>query len=100
MEDDAALEGEAALIDHQIASVSRALERIEKGTYGECVRCGGATAAARHDVRPEAALCIECASSEQGYPPTASGETNGGHSRPTRAPNLGAALCGSTNRDP
>src|SRR3546814_9805074 len=39
MEDDAALEGQAALIDHQIASVSRALERIEKGTYGECVRC-------------------------------------------------------------
>src|SRR3546814_1026642 len=49
MEDDAALEGQAALIDHQIASVSRALERIEKGTYGECVRCGGAIAAARLD---------------------------------------------------
>lgn len=65
MEDDAALEGQAALIDHQIASVSRALERIEKGTYGECVRCGGAIAAARLDVRPEAALCIECARSEQ-----------------------------------
>ncbi len=65
MEDDAALEGQAALIDRQIASVSRALERIEKGTYGECVRCGGAIAAARLAVRPEAALCIECARSEQ-----------------------------------
>ncbi|WP_067105024.1 TraR/DksA family transcriptional regulator [Sphingopyxis granuli] len=65
MEDDAALEGQAALIDRQIASVSRALERIEKGTYGECVRCGATIAAARLAVRPEAALCIECARSEQ-----------------------------------
>ena len=65
MEDDAALEGQAALIDRQIASVSRALERIERGTYGECVRCGGAIAAARLAVRPEAALCIACARSEQ-----------------------------------
>lgn len=65
MEDDAALEGQAALIDRQIASVSRALERIERGTYGECVRCGAAIATARLEVRPEAALCIECARSEQ-----------------------------------
>ncbi|MGE4432281.1 MAG: TraR/DksA family transcriptional regulator [Sphingobium sp.] len=65
MEDDAALEGQAALIDRQIASVSRALERIERGTYGECVRCGATIAAARLAVRPEAALCIECARSEQ-----------------------------------
>ena len=65
MEDDAALEGQAALIDRQIASVSRALERIERGTYGECVRCGAAIATPRLAVRPEAALCIECARSEQ-----------------------------------
>lgn len=65
MEDDAALEGQAALIDRQIASVSRALERIESGTYGECVRCGSAIAAARLEARPEAALCIKCARSEQ-----------------------------------
>ena len=32
---------------------------------GECVRCGGAIAAARLAVRPEAALCIACARSEQ-----------------------------------
>src|SRR3546814_18345659 len=74
MEDDAALEGQAALIDHQIASVSRALERIEKGTYGECVRCGGAIAAASLGVRHEAALCIECARSGEGDPATDSWE--------------------------
>lgn len=65
MEDDAALEGQAALIDRQISSVSRALERIERSTYGECVRCGTAITAARLAARPEAALCIECARSEQ-----------------------------------
>ncbi|MDE8654271.1 TraR/DksA family transcriptional regulator [Novosphingobium album (ex Liu et al. 2023)] len=65
MEDDAALEGQAALVDREIASVSRALDRIEKGTYGECVRCGTDIAPARLEARPEAALCIECARSEQ-----------------------------------
>ncbi|MGE0773723.1 MAG: TraR/DksA family transcriptional regulator [Sphingomonadaceae bacterium] len=65
MEDDAALEGQAALIGRQMASVRRALERIERGTYGECVRCGSAIAVARLEARPEAALCIECARSEQ-----------------------------------
>lgn len=65
MEDDAALEGQAALLDREIASVSRALERILRGTYGECVRCGANITAARLEARPEAALCIECARSEQ-----------------------------------
>ena len=62
MEDDASLEGQAALVSREIASVDRALERIEKGTYGECVKCGGEIASARLEVRPEAALCIDCAS--------------------------------------
>lgn len=49
----------------QIASVDRALERIAAGTYGECVRCGGEISPARLEVRPEAALCIDCARQEQ-----------------------------------
>lgn len=61
MEDDESLEGQAALIEREIASVKRALRRIEDGTYGECVRCGNAIAAARLEARPEAALCIDCA---------------------------------------
>lgn len=64
VEDDASLEGQAALIDQEIGSVSRALERIAKGTYGECVRCGSEIAPARLAARPEAALCIGCASTE------------------------------------
>ncbi len=60
-EDDAALEGQGVLIEREIASVKRALGRIEDGTYGECVRCGRDIAAARLEARPEAALCIDCA---------------------------------------
>lgn len=65
MEDDSSLEGQAALIAREIASVSRALTRIENGTYGQCVRCGNEIAAPRLAARPEAALCIECARQEQ-----------------------------------
>jgi DnaK suppressor protein len=62
MEDDAALEGQGAIISREIGSVRRALQRIEDGTYGECVRCGAEIAPARLAARPEAALCITCAS--------------------------------------
>jgi len=65
MEDDVSLEGQATLIAREIASVKRALTRIENGTYGKCVRCDAEIAPRRLEVRPEAALCIECASKEQ-----------------------------------
>lgn len=65
MEDDMSLGGQAALIAREIASVKRALTRIENGTYGQCVRCGEEIAAKRLEARPEAALCIECARKEQ-----------------------------------
>lgn len=60
-EDDEALEHQAALVEREIASVRRALARIEDGTYGTCVRCGGDIARERLEARPEAALCIDCA---------------------------------------
>jgi len=65
LEDDASLEGQAALVAREIASIDRALLRIENGNYGECVRCGADIAPKRLEVRPEAALCISCASQEQ-----------------------------------
>lgn len=61
-EDDAALEGQAELVAREIASVTRALERIADGTYGECLKCGAEIAPGRLAARPEAALCIDCAS--------------------------------------
>jgi DnaK suppressor protein len=61
-EDDASLEGQAALVLSEIASTNRALDRIADGTYGECVQCGAQISAGRLEARPEAALCIDCAS--------------------------------------
>ena len=61
LEDDEALEHQGELVSREIASVKRALGRIEDGTYGTCVRCGGEIGAARLEARPEAALCIDCA---------------------------------------
>jgi DnaK suppressor protein len=62
MEDDESLERQAALVAQEIASARRALQRIEDGTYGECVNCGNAIAPGRLEARPEASLCIACAS--------------------------------------
>lgn len=62
LEDDDALDGQAGLARSTIASVERALERIADGSYGECVSCGVEIAAGRLEARPEAALCIDCAS--------------------------------------
>ena len=61
MEDDASLEGQATLVTREIGSVRRALERIDAGSYGDCVQCGGVIAEGRLEARPEAALCIDCA---------------------------------------
>lgn len=62
MEDDAGLEAEANLIAKEILSVRRALGRIEECSYGICVRCGEQISTKRLLARPEAALCISCAS--------------------------------------
>ena len=64
MEDDDALEGQAALVAQEIASVRRALERIEDGSYGTCANCGDEISDKRLELRPEAALCIDCASAK------------------------------------
>lgn len=60
-EDDEALEGQAALVSAEIASVCRALDRLADGTYGACVQCGEQIAPGRLEARPEASLCITCA---------------------------------------
>ncbi|MFP5329849.1 MAG: TraR/DksA family transcriptional regulator [Alphaproteobacteria bacterium] len=60
-EDDDALQGEGIIVSREIASIRRALARIDDGSYGVCVRCGEDIAPARLEARPEAALCIQCA---------------------------------------
>jgi DnaK suppressor protein len=45
----------------ELASVQRALGRIDAGTYGACPRCDDELSDARLDARPDALLCIACA---------------------------------------
>ncbi len=51
--EDAALE-ELRQIDHAFA-------RIEAGTYGVCVKCGGKIAPKRLEALPHAETCVNCA---------------------------------------
>jgi DnaK suppressor protein len=54
-----ALAGE---LKEALAEVEAALQRVEDGTYGRCVRCGEPIAEARLEAMPAAQLCIKCAS--------------------------------------
>ena len=46
--------------EQHLADVESALERLDGGTYGDCVRCGRPIAPARLDALPWAAHCIDC----------------------------------------
>lgn len=57
------LETRAALedkIEERLMSVSRALNRIKKGTYGICGKCGKPINIKRLEVRPESKFCVKC----------------------------------------
>ncbi len=43
-----------------LARIDAALERIESGCYGYCVRCGAPIGGARLEVDPATALCLGC----------------------------------------
>ena len=54
---DAALKADAiAALD----AVNGALERLDSGTYGECLSCGQAIPNERLLIIPEAARCVGC----------------------------------------
>ncbi|MDQ3955125.1 MAG: TraR/DksA C4-type zinc finger protein [Actinomycetota bacterium] len=42
------------------AELTKALERIEAGTYGSCERCGTAIPPERLEVLPTTSLCVSC----------------------------------------
>ena len=42
-----------------LSEIEAALERIEQGRYGVCVRCGGSIPPERLEAHPWASLCIE-----------------------------------------
>jgi DnaK suppressor protein len=43
------------------ARITRALAKLDEGTYGTCDACGGPIAPGRLAAAPESVLCIECA---------------------------------------
>ena len=45
----------------ELAEITRALDRLEKGLYGTCARCGEPVAPARLEAYPAAIHCISCA---------------------------------------
>ena len=45
----------------QLQSVQNALKRIDKGTYGLCLRCHHPINDDRLDFQPDASLCVKCA---------------------------------------
>lgn len=47
-----------------LRAVNAALERMDKGVYGYCTRCGKAIPQPRLEAIPEAELCLKCAESE------------------------------------
>ncbi|GAA0241546.1 TraR/DksA family transcriptional regulator [Cryptosporangium japonicum] len=60
---DPVIAGRAAELLRTVEEIDAALERVEAGTYGRCVRCGAAIAGERLEVRPHAAACVSCARS-------------------------------------
>jgi DnaK suppressor protein len=54
---------EFAMNEHETAElgdIDAALERIEAGSYGQCIDCGVAIPPARLDAYPTAKRCIDC----------------------------------------
>jgi len=47
----------------QLSDIDEALQRIEKGTYGVCKKCGEDIPAARLEFRPSSIYCVDCKSS-------------------------------------
>lgn len=50
-------------------AIAAALERMEAGTYGECIDCGEDIAEARLKATPEAARCVHCQQAAESHSP-------------------------------
>jgi DnaK suppressor protein len=45
----------------QLQRITKALERVKNGTYGQCVRCRKPIAEERLELAPDVFLCVRCA---------------------------------------
>lgn len=44
----------------EIAAIDAALDRLQAGTFGQCLRCGVAISTGRLQAQPSAATCLAC----------------------------------------
>lgn len=51
----------AGQLREQLDDVDKALEKLDRGTYGECERCGSPIGTARLEAMPATRYCINCA---------------------------------------
>ena len=56
------MENEGAALE----KIEASLERIEEGSYGSCEECGARIPKNRLNAIPYAALCVKCASQQEG----------------------------------
>ncbi len=49
-----------------LAKVRSAMERVDKGEYGKCVKCGQMVDTDRLGIDPTAELCLTCAKAQAG----------------------------------
>ena len=50
---------------NRLQQIDSALDRINQGTYGRCVKCGTETPQERLEVLPYALMCVNCASAQE-----------------------------------
>ena len=55
----------ADVIDRTLLTALGALDRINQGTYGRCVKCGKEIPQERLEVLPYALMCVTCASAQE-----------------------------------
>jgi RNA polymerase-binding transcription factor DksA len=53
-------EASIEVVESQRSRVRDALQRLEAGTYGQCVDCGRDLPDERLEARPEAERCVQC----------------------------------------
>ena len=62
-ENDEVLEEFGHVGSDELKALEAALQRIEAGTYGKCVKCGKPISEERLDVVPQTLFCKKCAAS-------------------------------------
>jgi DnaK suppressor protein len=60
-EEETTNQGVLDTLEERLKEVTDALERIEKGSYGICIKCGKQIEAEKLEANPAATTCMSCA---------------------------------------